>query len=709
MSREMVSLEFGSFREFVELYAGRISEQGMYIETAKPGEVGSNVEFEVALSDNFRLLHGTGEVIWSVGVAGILELPPGMAIRFKDTDEPSRRLIARLVDKRRKSGGEVFSLERPAVEPAVDSVPEPAPDPAAAAAATGGAGPDLLASAQDLWRNREPSIEGPLDPLGELGAPPTSDPPSLDGPAATPSAPLEPREAPGVPAEPAAPPAAEPHEGAEEPPAPPLFPGVEAPAQEPPEAAPSESVAGEEIFAPPPDLAPPPDFAIPPGPADPAPLEEPISADLLPPELAAERAEEVVAAPPPLLEPAEPTPGEPLGLGELEEGDLPSGLLASDAPDLPAPRPIEPAAEGSMEFWMSSEPVAEKAEPEAAEEDAEAERPEDPDSAPAAPVPPRPLIAESPTPETAPGPVAPSEVPPPAAPIEPPAPVAPPAAVAPPSAPVELPDEADSAVAPPLAGAAQVRPARQPRVMLLAALLLLVALVTLVVVQRDRLRSLMGAGGADRAVATTPAPEDLRAASEPDAEPEAADEKTAPPGAGEGEESADTGEVGEPQPETDAEPPSSDPEPSDPEPSDAEPSDAPVVAQDRPVLTEPDESAAPALPPATRLERITWQAGAGETELALEFDGAVRSGDYEILRVEGGAPREVIRLYGLRPFAQPRFEVGSGEVLSVRTGFHNRPTGAELHVVIDLASAEMAVTGVQTGFRGLRIKISPGG
>lgn len=112
-TREKVVLEFGSFREFIDEYSPYISSAGMYLldSTRQPGD---EIAFEVRLSDDFRLIHGAGVVEWN-GPFGAEGRSSGAALRFTDLDEPSRRLIARLVDNHRSSGGSPFDIdERPA-------------------------------------------------------------------------------------------------------------------------------------------------------------------------------------------------------------------------------------------------------------------------------------------------------------------------------------------------------------------------------------------------------------------------------------------------------------------------------------------------------------------------------------------------------------------------------------------------------------------
>jgi molecular chaperone DnaK len=164
----------------------------------------------------------------------------------------------------------------------------------------------------------------------------------------------------------------------------------------------------------------------------------------------------------------------------------------------------------------------------------------------------------------------------------------------------------------------------------------------------------------------------------------------------------------EPEPETLPEPvrrkPAIELDPSAaPPPASAPAATAPAPAP--PAATPPTpRPAAPAGPPASALERISWNplAGGG-TEIVLWGNGSLRPGAYTRVRLDASPPREVVRIQGmLRPYPQTRVPVGSGEVAQVRTGYH---PGNELHVVIDLASSAVQVVRVVEDGNKLRIEL----
>ena len=125
------SLQFDSFRAFVDEYSSRLSERALFLVTDSPEAIGTAVEFSLGLSDEFRLLQGSGEVVWIVQESSG-ETPSGMAIRILEVDEPTERLLARLVENQRKKGGKTFSVKAPpeAATVAADASPQtPAASP----------------------------------------------------------------------------------------------------------------------------------------------------------------------------------------------------------------------------------------------------------------------------------------------------------------------------------------------------------------------------------------------------------------------------------------------------------------------------------------------------------------------------------------------------------------------------------------------------
>lgn len=99
-------------------------------------------------------------------------------------------------------------------------------------------------------------------------------------------------------------------------------------------------------------------------------------------------------------------------------------------------------------------------------------------------------------------------------------------------------------------------------------------------------------------------------------------------------------------------------------------------------------------PPLTRVRLITWaQADATEgTVVTLWGDGSLRQEDVVRVRLGGGGGRELVKLKGVSwPFRDPVLQVDTAEVRRIRTGFHPKPEGNELHIVVDLQDPEVVL------------------
>lgn len=118
-----VRLEFERFTGFLEEMAANLSEGGMFVRTRNLRPVGSRLRFEIGLSDEWPLVRGTGEVVWTRWRDGGEQEPAGMGIRFELLDSQSRDLVARVVAERRRAGRSPFDLEgaAPLAEPEPDN------------------------------------------------------------------------------------------------------------------------------------------------------------------------------------------------------------------------------------------------------------------------------------------------------------------------------------------------------------------------------------------------------------------------------------------------------------------------------------------------------------------------------------------------------------------------------------------------------------
>ncbi len=120
---------------------------------------------------------------------------------------------------------------------------------------------------------------------------------------------------------------------------------------------------------------------------------------------------------------------------------------------------------------------------------------------------------------------------------------------------------------------------------------------------------------------------------------------------------------------------------------------SPSAAEMPPALEAPAAADAPptAANPATRLTGLTWEPlPSGGTRVAIALDGSFAASRLRASRIGGESPRLVVRLLGLGDGA-PRspWEPATAEVRRIRAGRHDGDGGAEIHLVLDLASPEV--------------------
>jgi uncharacterized protein (TIGR02266 family) len=130
-----------------------------------------------------------------------------------------------------------------------------------------------------------------------------------------------------------------------------------------------------------------------------------------------------------------------------------------------------------------------------------------------------------------------------------------------------------------------------------------------------------------------------------------------------------------------------------------EPRPLPEVVQRKPAPT------VPVGPAVTAIERITFEQAPGGTTVILWGNGALRPESYKQINVDS-PPRQVIQIRGIqRPFAPLRIPVGTSEVKQIRVGYHEKPGGNELHVVIDLAGSRVQAARIEPDGQRLRIHL----
>ncbi len=106
-----ISLQFPSLRAFLSEYGARISAEGILLESSPAPAAGEKVLLEVVLAGGMKLLRVQGETVWR-GRGGSGLGAEQAAVRFSDLDRASRTLIEKIVDQRRREGGEAFRLDQ---------------------------------------------------------------------------------------------------------------------------------------------------------------------------------------------------------------------------------------------------------------------------------------------------------------------------------------------------------------------------------------------------------------------------------------------------------------------------------------------------------------------------------------------------------------------------------------------------------------------
>jgi hypothetical protein len=114
------------------------------------------------------------------------------------------------------------------------------------------------------------------------------------------------------------------------------------------------------------------------------------------------------------------------------------------------------------------------------------------------------------------------------------------------------------------------------------------------------------------------------------------------------------------------------------------------------------------LGPFDAVEEIWGQHTSSGTVVTVVANGAVPAGAYSTFRLDGGNPREVLRIRGVASaFGRTTVPVTTPEVRQVRIGYHEKPGGNELHVVIDLASPRVRLVRVVPADNRLELLLAP--
>jgi SH3-like domain-containing protein len=110
---------------------------------------------------------------------------------------------------------------------------------------------------------------------------------------------------------------------------------------------------------------------------------------------------------------------------------------------------------------------------------------------------------------------------------------------------------------------------------------------------------------------------------------------------------------------------------------------------------------------ATHIENVAWTLEDDTLVVTLTMDGKVSKSDCQVVRVRSGAPRDVLKIRGVRKaLSPPTIEIGVGNVRRLRSGLHWRNGTSEVHLVADLERPEAGIRKVTIRGNVLVITIS---
>jgi uncharacterized protein (TIGR02266 family) len=99
-ARLTINKEFDSFDQFVREYVTNISRSGVFIKTATPLPVGSQVDLKfTVVMDGIETIEGEGEVV------RVEQNPSGMGVVFRKLGRYSQRLVERLLMQHAEDAG----------------------------------------------------------------------------------------------------------------------------------------------------------------------------------------------------------------------------------------------------------------------------------------------------------------------------------------------------------------------------------------------------------------------------------------------------------------------------------------------------------------------------------------------------------------------------------------------------------------------------
>ncbi len=93
-----VAVRFDRFDHFVEEVSKNLSCTGMFLSSERPRPIGTQFDFVLQLGEDFNLVQGRAEVVWTRLTSEGVDRPAGMGIRFLQLDATSENVLQRLIE-----------------------------------------------------------------------------------------------------------------------------------------------------------------------------------------------------------------------------------------------------------------------------------------------------------------------------------------------------------------------------------------------------------------------------------------------------------------------------------------------------------------------------------------------------------------------------------------------------------------------------------
>ena len=143
-----------------------------------------------------------------------------------------------------------------------------------------------------------------------------------------------------------------------------------------------------------------------------------------------------------------------------------------------------------------------------------------------------------------------------------------------------------------------------------------------------------------------------------------------------------------------------------PEDADPESGRSDDAAKDAGATSVQPQPAPAEVPPASRIESITWNATGATTRVTVRGDGTLRPDRVAVIPMDS-PPRVLIRIRHITTrYESYVLEVGSPQVTTIRTGLHPELTPPALYVVCDLTGG--SVRAVDSSFDGSTLTVTLG-